>query len=43
MNQRDVLEVLACDIAARPAGAPGFEDVAGSVRSVRREQDGPAG
>ena len=33
----EVLEVLACDISARLAGAPGFGDVTGSLLSIRRE------
>jgi hypothetical protein len=32
-----LLEVLACEIGARPKGAPSFDDVAGAVRAVRRE------
>jgi hypothetical protein len=36
-HDQDVLETLACDITARPAGAPGFADIAGAVRSVRRD------
>lgn len=33
----EVLEAMACDIGARPTGAPHFDDVAGAVRAVRRE------
>lgn len=33
----EILEAMACDIGARPPGAPHFEDVAGAVRAVRRE------
>ena len=32
-----ILSTLACDLGLRPAGAPGFADLAGAVRSVRRE------
>jgi hypothetical protein len=32
-----VLDVLGCEIGARPKGAPSFDDVAGAVRGVRRE------
>jgi thioredoxin len=32
-----MLATLACDLGARPAGAPHFGDVAGAVRAVRRE------
>jgi hypothetical protein len=31
------LETLACDFDRRPKGAPGFLDVAPSIRSLRRE------
>jgi hypothetical protein len=31
------LELLACDIAARPAGAPGVDDVAPHITGFRRE------
>lgn len=34
----EALEVLACDLGARPKGAPHFGDVAGAVRAVRRER-----
>ncbi len=37
LSREDRLEVLACDIAARPAGAPTFEDVAPSVVAVARD------
>lgn len=33
----EVLEAMACDIGARPAGAPHFDDVAGALRAVRHE------
>src|SRR5947209_1185305 len=37
---RDVLlETLACDLTVRPAGAPGIEVIARSVRGVRREAE----
>jgi len=36
VNQDD-LAVLACDLAARPAGAPGFGAVAPMLRALRRE------
>ena len=32
-----ILATLACDLGLRPAGAPGFADLAGAVRAVRRE------
>ncbi|HZQ37483.1 MAG TPA: hypothetical protein VFD32_16240 [Dehalococcoidia bacterium] len=37
MNERNVLEVLACDFRARPRGAASVVDVAPAVRSLRRE------
>jgi hypothetical protein len=36
-NIIEVLDVLACEIDARPRGAPTFEDVAPSITSVRRD------
>jgi hypothetical protein len=32
----DLIDVLACDVGARPKNAPSFEDVAPYIRSVRR-------
>ncbi len=37
MNERDVLEVLACDVEARPRGAASLADLVPAVRGVRRE------
>ncbi len=37
MNEHDVLDVLACDMAARPRGAASVFDVAPAVRNVQRE------
>jgi hypothetical protein len=34
-----LLEAMACDIGARPSGAPHFDDVAGALRAVRRKPD----
>lgn len=31
------LEAIGCDIAARPKGAPTFDDIAPSVRDVKRD------
>jgi hypothetical protein len=33
----DLIEVLACDIGARPKNAPSFEDLAPYIRSVLRD------
>ena len=35
----DVLEALACELDKRPAGAPGFGDLAPALRSLRRDGD----
>jgi hypothetical protein len=32
----DLIDVLACDIGARPRNAPSFQDVAPYIRSVQR-------
>jgi hypothetical protein len=32
-----LIEMMACEIGIRPAGAPHFDDLAGALRSVRRE------
>jgi hypothetical protein len=36
MAEESVLEVLACDITVRPAGAPGFTDVVAGIRTITR-------
>lgn len=36
-GNEELLEILACEIGARPAGAPHFGDVEAAVRTVRRE------
>ncbi|MEX0749537.1 MAG: hypothetical protein WD359_01910 [Dehalococcoidia bacterium] len=35
-DERDLIDVLACEIGVRPRGAPTFEDLAPHVRGVRR-------
>lgn len=35
----ELLEVLACDLQARPRGAPGAAEILPAVQSVRREPD----
>jgi hypothetical protein len=36
----DVLVTIGCDIQARPAGAPGIDDLAPFIRSVHRTPEG---
>ena len=37
------LQVVGCDIGARPKGAPVFEDIKPHILGVRREQEGLTG
>jgi hypothetical protein len=36
-EREELLDVLVCDIAARPKGAPSFFDVQSAIRRVQRE------
>ncbi len=37
-KMQDALDVLACEIDVRPAGAPTFEQLAPNIRGVKRDE-----